>query len=213
MSNTNLSSRAYDEIINDIVTLNIFPGDSLQERQLADSLEMSRTPVREAISRLAQEGWLKINSRRNIEVCPLTPKDVDEVIEIRKMLELSSIEKAFENKVSPALHKALEGIAATMRRVQDCQKNFLDHDKIFHDTIIRVKANERLHDFWQRIGLEFLRMGMLGIRGRDFSCASIQEEHDHIVNALALRRKKDVRKCIVDHLEATRQHLLRCLDV
>lgn len=212
MTTANLSARAYDEIINDIVMLNFSPGESIQERQLADSLEMSRTPVREALGRLAHEGWLQINSRRNIEVRPLTRGDVEEVFEIRELIELFSIEKVFEAKRQLELYRDLSDIAVTMRKAQTCNKNFLTQDKIFHDALIGVNVNQRLNDFWKRVGLEFLRMGMLGLKGRGFSCLSVQDEHDRIVAALATRRKKDVRKSVVDHLEATKSYLLSCLD-
>lgn len=211
MSNNNLSARAYDEIINDIVMLNINPGDSIQERQLADSLEMSRTPIREAIGRLAHEGWLQVNARRNIQVRPLTETDINEVIEVRKILEFLSIEKTFETRTVSGLQATLGGFAATMREMHASKKNFLQHDKFFHDAIIAGNPNRRLGDFWKRIGLEFLRMGMMGLEGRGFSCASVQEEHDNIVAALATRRKKDVRKRIEEHLETTRTYLLGCL--
>ena len=73
MRQTNLSSLAYDQLLQSIVSFELVPGTALQERILADQLEMSRTPVREALRRLTHEGWVQNSLKRNVmEVKPLT---------------------------------------------------------------------------------------------------------------------------------------------
>lgn len=211
MSPANLSAQAYTKLINNIVMLDINPGECLQERQLAERLEMSRTPIREALTRLTHEGWIHVNARRNIEVRSLTEKDVDEVIEIRKLIELKSIDHAFDNRLATPLYHDLQQAVHAMNNLVDQELEFLHYDKNFHSTIIDLNVNGRLSEFWQRIGMEFLRMGVLAMRARNYSCASVQSEHEAIVAPLITRRRKDVRKGVVEHLENTRNHVLRCL--
>ena len=64
MRQTNLSSLAYDQLLQSIVSFELVPGTALQERILADQLEMSRTPVREALRRLTHEGWVQNSLKR-----------------------------------------------------------------------------------------------------------------------------------------------------
>ena len=89
MLQSNLSSLAYDQILQSIVSFELAPGTALQERSLANRLEMSRTPVREALHRLTYEGWIHNSFRRKVmEVRPVSDKDVEELLNLRMLLEL-----------------------------------------------------------------------------------------------------------------------------
>lgn len=87
MDHPNLSTRAYEVIKRKIVNGEITPGTKLQEDRLAEELGISRTPIREALSRLAQEGLVEIIPRRGTYVVEFSLFDIVHLLEIREALE------------------------------------------------------------------------------------------------------------------------------
>ena len=126
MRQTNLSSLAYDQLLQSIVSFELVPGTALQERILADQLEMSRTPVREALRRLTHEGWVQNSLKRNVmEVKPLTREDIEELFEMRMDVKramdagMTSDEMAVARQVMAAVdsaEKVAERVYDTLNR-------------------------------------------------------------------------------------------------
>ena len=87
MAKTNLKTLAYKTIKQKIVTCEYAPGLYLNEEILTEELKISRTPIREALSRLEQEGLIEIKPKTGITVTSLSIKDVNMIFEIRKLYE------------------------------------------------------------------------------------------------------------------------------
>ena len=87
MPKINLKTLAYNTIRNKIVTCQYAPGTFLNEEQLTTELSLSRTPVRDALGRLEQEGLLEIRPKCGILVRPLTLNDIDMTFEVRMLYE------------------------------------------------------------------------------------------------------------------------------
>ena len=211
MASINLAALAYEQLINNIISLEIKPGTFLQERQLAEQLDMSRTPVREALTRLAHEGWLQVNSRRNIEVRKLTEHDIDEIFELRELFEIRGVEHIFSGHATHAAAQKLREVIETMRGLGRDEFEFIYTDQKFHTDLILAGMNARLAGFWGRLNLENMRLGVMALGAKGRTREAIQHEHMAIVTALQVRRKKDARKAVLDHLEVTKNHLLQCL--
>lgn len=82
-----LTERAYRELEEQIVTLRLKPGEFLSEYALAENLEIGRTPIREALQRLAQEGLVTVRPRKGILVSETDPRKQLLVLEVRRELE------------------------------------------------------------------------------------------------------------------------------
>lgn len=85
-----LAERAYDKIKEALCSGTIRPGEILSESQLAEEMGMSRTPVREALRALASEDWLEIKNGVGAYVKPLSAKDMEDLYEIRCLLEVQA---------------------------------------------------------------------------------------------------------------------------
>ena len=90
-SKVSLSQSAYNQIKDAICQGQIAPGDILSESQLASQLSMSRTPVREALRTLASEGFVDIRNGIGAYVKPLSSKDMEDLYEVRCLLEMQAI--------------------------------------------------------------------------------------------------------------------------
>jgi|HubBroStandDraft_5_1064220.scaffolds.fasta_scaffold22376_3 DNA-binding GntR family transcriptional regulator len=139
------SATAYEALTTMIRTKQILPGDFLSENSVARDLAMSRTPVREAIRRLAQEGALVVLPNRGVVVAQLTVEDLEEIYEVREVLEgLASRNAAI--RATPEVIGQLESLVERMRETipPGDENTFSDLDMEFHATIAGASGNSRL---------------------------------------------------------------------
>ena len=108
------AERAYDEIKRRILENDMPAGFQALEQELAESLGMSRTPVREALIRLANEGMVEIRPRHGMRVLPISPDDMREIYEILTSLEATAAEMAATRGVSEEELGALKRAVAEM---------------------------------------------------------------------------------------------------
>ena len=87
MPKTNLKTLAYNKIRQKIVTCEYAPGTFLNEEILTEALSLSRTPIRDALGRLEQEGLIEIRPKRGITVKSLTVSDINMIFEVRNLYE------------------------------------------------------------------------------------------------------------------------------
>ena len=125
--------KVYAAIKKDILQGHYAPGDILNERRLSEELGISRTPVREALQMLEQDGWLKMETYKGAVVREFDPHYMRNLSRIRTALEVCALEEA----VSNITEKDLEELA----RIQDMQKktrekfdvkSFITWDQQFH---------------------------------------------------------------------------------
>ncbi|WP_296507701.1 GntR family transcriptional regulator [Rhodoferax sp.] len=168
------------------------PGFQALEQEIALQLGMSRTPVREALIRLAKEGLVEVIPRRGMRVLPVSPTDMKEIYEILTALECMACELLAGSKPSAASLAPLEEATASMEAA--LKAGDLDAwavaDELFHERLVRLSGNRMLTDtvmsYWDRAH----RARMFTLRLRPKPIHSTQE-HTALVNAL---RKGDAAR-------------------
>ena len=93
----NLKEKAYEFIKDKIINLDFTPGEYLEEKKLADLLEISRTPVREALAKLENEMWVKNLPRKGIFVAEMDENMLNTIFEVRTHFEPAILEMAYSN--------------------------------------------------------------------------------------------------------------------
>lgn len=218
MKQTNLSSLAYEQLLQNIISFELVPGTALQERNLAEQLEMSRTPVREALRRLTQEGWVHNSLKRNVmEVKPLTGEDVEELFEMRQMFEMRGLEIIFADRLHSLMGHKLQALVDIMRSLSGDgtvgdEMEYMSADIKFHTELMSFKEHSRLSRFWSQIDLEFLRLGIMALKSRNGGRATVADEHEAIIRCIAGKKKKEAREAVRHHNEQTKLHIFRSLD-
>jgi len=190
----------------------IVPGQRLQEAPLALTLGVSRTPVREALARLESEGLIAADGRSFV-VPVLSDADIDEIYELRGLLEPAALAQAAS---SGADANALAELAAALRDAEAADRSgdaeaFIDANARFHAGWHDLVANRRL---LRAIALcaghvRYLRVLTLNnAAARKAALAGMKNIH------AALRRRDATRAVRVmrEHLRAARQHLRLVLD-
>lgn len=171
------SDDAYQAIRRHILD-NIFPpGHQALEGALADDLGISRTPVREALIRLANEGLVEVIPRHGMRVLPVSPLDMREIYEVLTALESAAAEILARRQPSDAELKPL--VDATRDMARALKANDLDAwaraDERFHQRLVELAGNRTLIDAVARLGDRVHRARMFTLRLRPKPVNSTQE--------------------------------------
>lgn len=169
------------------------PGERLMEISLANKLGVSRTPVREAIHKLEQEGLVLMIPRRGAEVAQITEKSLRDVLEVRGALEELAVRLACERMTGQALgelNRAAERFEKTLGSSDIT--SVAETDVAFHDVIYMATDNQRLiallnnlREQMYRYRVEYLKRG---------EChAQLLSEHQEIIEAIT---NKEVERAV-----------------
>lgn len=179
---------AYEYIKNAILTNQMLPETPVREIEIAEALQMSRTPIREAMRDLEAMGLLKSYPARGVFVTSITPYDVQEVCEIRRELELWAVERSYLQ----ITNQELEETKSLFDKAIQAKDWEIEHqaDRMLHRMITEKASNKWLMHF-----ISILEIQTERIRRISAKCASRQDEsyaeHLKIINAL---KEKDVEK-------------------
>lgn len=146
---------AYEKIKELILNEDIGPGEIVSENQLAEYLNMSRTPVREAIRRLEAEGILVSRQGVGTIVKMLTLKEIEDIFEVREAMELIASETAIKNITEQEIKEVRENFQNLLDRYHRGEKiekkEFTSIDGQIHDLIVRKSDNEYVKMLMERI--------------------------------------------------------------
>ena len=187
------------------------PGERLMEVQLAEELGISRTPVREAIRKLEQEGYVIMLPRRGTYVSSVSVHDVQEIFEIRTALESLSTGLAarrIENDELEQLQKLLSAIEGYIEK-RDID-NIVKTDIEFHDLLYHVSRNERLSQIISNLKEQLSRFRTLSMSypGR---LEETLEEHREMVEAIASGDVEAAREAAERHMVRAEETLLKAM--
>ncbi len=123
------------------------PGERLMEMHLANKLGVSRTPIREAIRMLEQEGLAVTIPRKGAQVAKMTEKDLQDVLEVRDALDELAVTCAFERMTSEQFVQLKEAMNAFEVAIStDDVRQIVEADEAFHDVIYAAAANPKLEN-------------------------------------------------------------------
>ncbi|TRW99728.1 GntR family transcriptional regulator [Paracoccus sp. M683] len=138
--------RAYHDLRYRILTGRLAPGTTLLETELAALLSLSRTPVREATIRLAEEGLIDIRPRHGVTVRSLTLNDVRDILDVLSALEIRAVELVAKRGLGPEEHGRLLHMLDRMERLTEAGDiaQWSDMDDDFHSAVAGMCGNGRL---------------------------------------------------------------------
>ncbi len=204
-----IRGQVYQKVKREILLGNVSPGSRVLEGKLAKQLNVSRTPVREALHVLEMEGFLESFPRIGYRVRQITWEEAIEINEIRAVLEPLAARKAIESENQSYLD-ALEQVLTQSEAVAKQEKlnSFLQYDTEFDEIIIKASGMKALLDIWAtlRYRLRLYRMGAQS--SVDTRLRSIKG-HKQIFKHLKARDKEGVKKAIKQHLEDSKQDIKR----
>jgi DNA-binding GntR family transcriptional regulator len=182
------------------------PGSALPEIPLANSLGVSRNTMREAVRILSLEGLLKRNIHRGVTVAQLSMKDVQEIYDLRRMVEVQAILSAKKRtaEVMEQLRAAVDGYERAVRSRDWMQA--VNWDLQFHSLVIHLRGNKRLETFYQKVIGE-LRMGMVLVDRTHNNPGALVPVHRRLYELLSAGKLKQCADLLLQHLDDSEARL------
>jgi DNA-binding GntR family transcriptional regulator len=202
---------AYLEIKHRIVHGDFAPGTPLPEVELARRLRTSRTPVREALSRLLEEGYVERISARGYFVTRITVALIQNVFEVRRLLEGAAAARAAEFADATAV--------ARLRALADCEYSGGDRESFrrtaeanaeFHIAVAQASRNAIIVDLVRHCLDQVTRIIALGIDYAPLQ-RSASGEHDAVVDAIERRDPGGARAALEHHLDDSSRRMMDAL--
>jgi DNA-binding GntR family transcriptional regulator len=195
-----LADRAYAELRDRIVTLHIPPGAPIDEDQLGEELEMGRTPVREAIKRLALENLVTVFPRRGTFASEINITDLAHISDVRAQLEGHAAYRAAE-RLSDAGRAELEALLEELNHSQgsDDVEGLMALDARVHRFIYRSAGNPYMEETLGRYFNLSLRIWHLVLDRLPHLFARVHE-HDDVLHAIAAGDADLAQRTLAEHV-------------
>lgn len=191
----------FNTLRNAILRGELKPGERLMEMHLANKLGVSRTPIREAIRMLEQEGLAVTIPRKGAQVAKMTEKDLQDVLEIRDALDELAVSMAAE-RMTP---DQLDELKASMHEFEAATRSkdvraIVEADEAFHNVIYRMANNPKLELIVKNLREQMYRYRYEYVKG-SASYHQLIEEHVAIIEGFEKQDSDYVRKIMHTHLE------------
>ena len=208
---TRASSLAYDTIRQRILDGSFLPGERLLEEDLAQRLGVSRTSVRDGLRRLAGEGLVRTEANRGTFVIEFTSAEVDEIFQLRAMLEGHATALAAQNGQPEhwdALAHAADEIDHQLAHPADTDaerfRQFQQSNMRFHDVILQASGSRRL----QTLTRSLIELPLVTIKQHawpgEVRIRRSNEQHRDVIEALRARDPQLARLRVQTHILSTR---------
>lgn len=216
IDHTALSEKVYAVLKEKILKRELKPGEKVLIDEIAHQLGVSRTPVKDAVNRLALEGLVEKAARRGTFVTSLTSRDVAELFDLRLLLELYAAEKILEKGRSELFLAEMGKCMANMERAINGDaylhyEAFMSWDRDLHLALIRLADNNRLLQIYQglNIHIQIARAHYLySVEG----ALQAQQEHEAIYEAFNNGSWEQVKKALSTHINNVKTGALNSLE-
>lgn len=203
MKKETLKQQAYNIIKEKIINCEYLPNMVLNEEKLGDEIQASRTPIRDALSRLEQENLVKILPKKGIMVAPLTIREINKIHEARMLIEPYAISQ-YGNKIP---HEKYESYFQIFQKKLG---EFRDDDKIYeydnrlHQDIVDATDNEYFINIYERIFWQTRRLRILSGVKSENRLSETQIEHRKIVECCLREEWDAAAEAMKEHLQYSR---------
>ena len=199
----NLAVRVFERVKQEIFDFVLLPGDRFTEAEIAARMQVSRTPVREALYLLEREGYLEVMFRSGWRVRPFDFQQFEDMYDVRVILELAAVKRLCEMEQRDSLEELKAAwLAPKNERLTD-GRGVAALDEQFHAALVAATGNIEMarihHDLTERIRI---------IRRLDFTqdarIEATYNEHARILRAVLQRKADEAQLLLKSHIEASK---------
>jgi len=203
---------AYNKIKKLIVNNKLKPGQILNERELCTSLNVSRTPVREALIKLANDGLVEILPNRGVLVSDITYEMITEIYDVRWALEGLAIRLFCEFALETEVQRLNEELNKQKQfRESGNMEEFVKSDEEFHNIIINGARNKKLFNIMDAISSQVQRITNLTKKDEKRSEITIKH-HEELFLHIQQRNKQEAERLMKYHIEESKLYHLKNLN-
>ncbi|MDB5804293.1 MAG: GntR family transcriptional regulator [Betaproteobacteria bacterium] len=200
---SNLAARVFERVKQEIFDFVLLPGDRFTEAEIAGRMQVSRTPVREALYLLEREGYLEVMFRSGWRVRPFDFQQFEDLYDVRVILELAAVKRLCEMDERATLDDLKNSwLVPKPERLTD-GRGVAALDEQFHGALVLATGNQEMarihHDLTERIRI---------IRRLDFTqdarIDATYNEHARILKAILLRKADEAQMLLKSHIDASK---------
>ncbi|MER8407066.1 GntR family transcriptional regulator [Mesorhizobium sp. M1307] len=174
--------QAYEQLRNDIIACVLRPGEALTEKQIGDRYQLKKATIRAALARLMQEGLVRSEPRRGYVVATLSLRDVNEIFDVRSLIE----PEVFRVAASNMTERGLDDVRLAAQKVLKPETlrshvAFLAADRAFRLALAELSGNLRLAHLLDQILDQSARVLHLGFKSRDFTQLIIAQQKELVL--------------------------------
>jgi DNA-binding GntR family transcriptional regulator len=208
-SNKPIRDVVYEKLKKAIITGEIGSGERIIENEYAEKLNISRTPVREALRKLERDGLVEYILRKGIIVKTLSKEDIIEIYTIRKSLECLAMEYVLRNITDKDV-KRIQGILVKADEAEEKHlvKEVFNASREFHTQLIKLSGMSRLKSMIDLLDEYIQRFTVINLSD-DVRRNQAREEHELILKAIASRKLNDVIAIVSEHLDNSMNNCLK----
>ncbi|WP_129784070.1 GntR family transcriptional regulator [Promicromonospora panici] len=204
------SDRISEDLRQMIIEGQLRPGEQLAETRIAELLDVSRAPVREALQQLVQQKLLVASRNRGVSVVTFTASDIWEIYDARCAIECHAASRIIDGgpgaraRAADALRVSLDKLSVAVRHGAHRKISAADLD--FHTALVTAAGNSRLADAYSILSAQALAC----INRLEIAVPSgdeLVDEHGVLIDALAAGEREALLKAISDHLTVAASHL------
>ena len=196
----------YERIRSEILSCELRPGVQVQERDLTERYEVSKSPIRDALLRLEAENLIEVMPRKGYRVRPISVADARELYEMRSILERACVVRLIDTGTEAQfreLDEFREGPACT-----DLAR-WIGYNRDFHLAIAAGCGNARLARATREVLEQFDRLTFVSVSSSESGGLSrFVQEHGAIIDAVQRRDKRAAATLLKEHVESSRKRLL-----
>lgn len=191
-----------------ILTGELKPGERLMELHLANKLGVSRTPIREAIHKLALEGLVTMAPRRGAEVAQITEKSMQDVLEVRRTLDVLCVELACERMTKESLEELQQASLSFEKAIAMGDLQLIAKEDVkFHDIIVKATGNDRLVQLIHNLAEQMYRYRFEYIKDINRH-QNLVKEHQMICQAIMECDREKAAKAAMTHIDNQRASII-----
>lgn len=209
-----VSKETYDVLKSKILSGDLAPGQRIDVALVAEELGVSRTPVNDALQRLSVQGIVQIIPRKGTFVARVTPRDVEDMYELRMALEGKACELGARNMNSSkitALRKLNDRLSHDNNPVLS---EHLRVNQEFHELIVVYSNNSMLLKAYAEVQARMQIVQVyFGFERWQDSSAAVAKQHDEIIEALASNHPSDAQRLMNEHIRGAMMRLISVIQV
>ncbi len=201
-----LKDIVYENIRDSILNQHYKPGQLLNERKISEALNVSRTPIREALKQLQAEDFVEYIPFKGVVVKVIGREDLRHIFQIRRALEMLVIEIAIDKINNETLRKLQYCIDTQSKQVlyaMEHLEEFMDLDLEFHDILAKISDNPLLMNLLWEMRSKTRILGINALNTGSHRFQETIEEHQAIVDALKADDMEAALEAIKRHIDAT----------
>ncbi len=201
------TTAAYEALKRKVLICELGPGMELRENDLARTLAMSRTPVREALNRLVHDGLVEVRPRQGYRVTDVTLAGVHEVFELREVLEPSIVALVAQRADLDALARLRAELGAAPA---DTLENSITSDHELHVALGDLSGNRYMARTMRHLLAELQRVLFLSL-SEGHAPLEVEDHHAALFDALAARDSAAARHAVLEESRQMRQRIVEAI--